>query len=147
MSVHEHNLQTIDQSSHSICPACGGCTCHTPQLLGMSCEEALALNPATYDHGWVSPMPKQTINVMYPQSQETDSDKALKELRKKLGASVDEDEAKFVFEMRRTALHWVEKNFSTVINFRHKAEMVEATERFLRTGSFDYGENKAANNG
>lgn len=154
-----HTIQLIDRSNQHVCISCGGCTCHTPNLLGISCEAASATNTRIFDHKWIAarrtgdihtdPVTLQDLIVNTVRGEfhdfedrfkeQSESEKALAKLRRKLSGDpepVEESEAKFNFELRRTALEWVEKNFSNVISPRTKMGLVQDTENFLRTGSF-----------
>lgn len=118
MSYDTHTMKR--GYSRNICEDCGACTCHTPELLEKLCADVYAGSYRIFDH-------------------QAESEEALNALRRKLAGDpepVEEDEAKFNFELRSKALDWAEKNFSNVISPRNKMELVEATERFLRTGSF-----------
>lgn len=49
-----HKIQLVDGSNHHVCIVCGGCTCHTPNLLGISCDDARNSIPRIFDHKWIA---------------------------------------------------------------------------------------------
>jgi hypothetical protein len=125
--MHEsHKTASIGDSRDSVCVVCGVCSCHHGGYVeDLECSFIIGHYPNRAQHHGTPPIPN--------------SEDALNKLRRKLNGEpepVGESEAKFNFELRRTALEWVEKNFSNVISPRNKMELVEATEHFLRTGSF-----------
>lgn len=150
-----HKIQLVDGSNHHVCTVCGGCTCHTPNLLGISCDDARNSIPRIFDHKWIAarrsddihtdPVTLRDLIVNIVRGEFHDFEDRFKEeseiakLRKKLAGDpepVEESEAKFNLELRRHALTWVQINFSTVIAPQRKMELVEMTENFLRTGKF-----------
>lgn len=122
MSYKTHSFSTI-YNDHSVCSDCGACTCHTPDLVKMLCADVYSGSYMTFNH-------ETNDDLMTPVK------KALELLGKELAEFKSDVKMVSDFERRRTALYWVQANFSNVISPQVKMELAESTENFLRTGKF-----------
>lgn len=132
--MHESHNFVLQYLSQNRCTVCGCCSCHTPDLLDMKCSDVIRGAHRTFDHNGPKSPVESDLEALYNNLTEFKD-----EIRQKR-AAVDENEAKFIFELRRTALHWCERQWpAKQMNARQLQKFVTETARFLETGVFSDG--------